>query len=103
MDVLVQKETISEEPGVSLATVNNWIKTHVIHVQKYYSRRTFNHIIKNDQTRLSSGANRTLQAKKNLCCPGITNKDRKKTLSILVNDFENSNLSINEKQFNYIK
>ncbi|MDR2701424.1 MAG: N-6 DNA methylase [Spirochaetaceae bacterium] len=102
MFILVQKETISEELGVSLATVNNWIKTRVIpspDVQNCYSKNTFNHIIntiKSNQTRLSSGANRTLLAKKTLCCLGVTNKDRKKILSNLVNDFENSNFSIDE-------
>ena len=102
MDILVRKETISEALGVSLATVNNWIKTQVIpspDVQKHYSKNTFNYIIdmvKNNQVRLNSRANRTLLEKKTLCYLGITNKDRKKILSNLVNDFENSNLSIED-------
>jgi type I restriction-modification system DNA methylase subunit len=102
VSVLVRKETISEELGVSLATINNWIKTQVIpspDVQKHYSRNTFDYIIdmvKNNQERLNSRANRTLLEKKTLCYLGITNKDRKKILSNLVNDFENSNLSIED-------
>ena len=102
MSVLVRKETISEELGVSLATVNNWIKTQVIpspDVQKHYSRNTFDYIIdmvKNNQVRLNSRANRTLLEKKTLCYLGITNKDRKKILSRLVSDFENSKLSIED-------
>jgi tRNA1(Val) A37 N6-methylase TrmN6 len=46
--------------------------------------------------RLNSRANRTLLEKKTLCYLGITNKDRKKILSNLVSDFENSNLSIED-------
>ena len=102
MEFFLQKETLSEELGVSLATINNWIKTNVIpspDVQNYYSRNAYDQIIntvKNNQMRLSSRANRTLLAKKKLCFLGITNKDRKKVLTNLVNDFESSNLSIDE-------
>jgi len=102
MDSLVRKETLSEELGVSLATINNWIKTKVIpspDIQKHYSRKTYAHIInivKNNNLRLNSRANRTLLGKKTLNYLGIENKERKNLLSNLVNDFEVSNLSIND-------
>ena len=102
MEDLIRKEKISEELGVSLATINNWIKTRVIPPpdnKKYYSKITYEHIInsvRNNQTRLNSRANRILLGKKTLCYLGITNKNRKILLSNLVNDFENSNLSVDE-------
>ena len=101
----MRKETISEELGVSLATVNNWIKTKVIpppDKEKYYNKITYDKIIsalKNNQTRLNSRANRTLLDKKSLCYLGITDKERKKLLSNLVNDFKKSNLTIDEGLF----
>jgi len=91
---------VSEKLGVSLATVNNWIKTKVIpppDVQKLYSEAVFNRIIKqikNDQKRLNSRANRSLQGKKTLYYCGISSKERKLLLQKLVNDFGNSGLSI---------
>ena len=98
----VHKEKISEELGISLATVNNWIKTKVIpppDAGKYYSKNIYVQLIitvKNAQTRLNSRANRTLLGKKNICYLGITDKERKLLLSNLVNDFEKSNLTIDE-------
>ena len=102
MDSLVSKEIISEELGISLSTVNNWIKTHVIPApdsQNGYTQSSFEHIVtsvKGNQIRLNARANRTLLRKKTLCCLGITNKDRKKLLSHLINDFEISGLSVDE-------
>lgn len=102
MNILIQKKTISEKLGISLATLNNWIKTKVIpspDVNSCYSQITFENIVnmvKSNQNRLNSRANRTLQEKKSLCYLGIVNKDRKNLLSNLVNDFENSNLSIDD-------
>ena len=102
MENLIQKEKISEELGVSLATVNNWIKTKVIpppDAGKNYSKTIYEQIIstvKNNQTRLNSRANRTLLGKKTLCYLGITNKNRKILLSNLVSDFEKSKLTIDE-------
>jgi len=99
--MLVPKTTISTKLGVSLATVNNWIKTNVIpspEIQNHYNQTTFENIIRiiNKQERLNSRANRTLQKKKTICYLGITDKNRKKLLFNLVNDFENSNLSMND-------
>jgi len=96
------KKKLSEELGVSLATVNNWIKTQVIPApddQNNYKKNTYEFIIKtfkSNHTRLNSRANRTLSCKKYLCYLGITNKERKLLLSNLVNDFEKSDLTIDE-------
>jgi type I restriction-modification system DNA methylase subunit len=100
MEILFAKEKISEELGISTATVNNWIKTRVIpspDVKNHYSPASFKKIvrmIRNNQTRLNSRANRTLQDKKTVCYLGIKNNDRKKLLCELVNCFENSDLSV---------
>ncbi|MCL2705065.1 MAG: N-6 DNA methylase [Spirochaetaceae bacterium] len=102
MDTLVRKEKLAEKLNISVATLNNWIKTKVIpspDAKNCYSQNTAEYIIntiKNNQVRLNSRANRTLQKNKVLCYLGITNKDRKKLLANIVNDFENSNLSIDE-------
>ena len=53
-------------------------------------------IIKTNQIRLNSRANRTLLSDKNLCYLGIKDKERKKLLFNLVNDFENSDLLIDD-------
>ncbi|MDR0382935.1 MAG: restriction endonuclease, partial [Spirochaetaceae bacterium] len=72
MGIMMRKETISKELGVSLATVNNWIKTQVIphpDIHDYYSKESFDIIVnkvKNNSVRLASRANRTLQAKKEM-------------------------------------
>jgi hypothetical protein len=54
MDAPLRKETISEELEVSLATVNNWIKTKVIPLPdagNYYSRASFDYITQVTQER----------------------------------------------------
>jgi type I restriction-modification system DNA methylase subunit len=102
MGTLIRKEAISEELGVSLATVNNWIKTQVIpnpDLQGYYSIESFESIInkvKNSPARLSSRANRTLQSKKKICYLGITDKKRKKLLGDLTADFEAASAAIED-------
>jgi tRNA1(Val) A37 N6-methylase TrmN6 len=102
MDTLVRKETIGEKLGVSLATVNNWIKTQVIpspDIQNYYSKDSYNeilHILKNDFTRLNARANRSMQKKNEICYLGITDKDRKKLLDKLIQEYKSVNLSIEE-------
>jgi type I restriction-modification system DNA methylase subunit len=102
MDTLVRKETIGEKLGVSLATVNNWIKTQVIpspDIQNFYSKDSYNeilHILKNDFTRLNARANRSMQKKNEICYLGITDKTRKKLLDKLVEEFKVANLSIDE-------
>jgi len=102
MDILVKKQTICEELGVSLATINNWIKTNAIpgpNINEYYSREIFESIInrlKNDSIRLASRANRSLQEKKEICYLGIKDKERQKLLDNLVSDFQSSNLTNEE-------
>ena len=101
MDTLVHKDKLSEKLGISVATVNNWIKTKVIpspDSQNCYTKNTFEKIISTikKEARLNSRANRTLLKTKSLCYLGITNKDRKKLLVNIVNDFEKSKLSIEE-------
>ncbi|MCL2039362.1 MAG: N-6 DNA methylase [Bacteroidetes bacterium] len=102
MNVFIPKEIVSEKLGVSLATINNWIKTKVIpspDIQNNYSQTAFENIveiIQNNQYRLNSRANRTLQNKKTICYLGIEDKNRKQLLYNLVNDFEQSNLSVDD-------
>jgi len=96
------KEAIGESLGVSLATINNWIKTHVIpspDIENCYSEELFNSIItklKNETCRLNSRANRSLQEKKEICYLGITDKKRRKLLDRIVDDFEKADLSIED-------
>jgi type I restriction-modification system DNA methylase subunit len=102
---LMHKEAIGEELGVSLATVNNWIKTAVIpspDIQNYYSEKSYKHILnklKRENKRLNSRANRSMQRKKEICYLGITDKERKYLLERLVDDFEKSNLSVDDGVF----
>jgi type I restriction-modification system DNA methylase subunit len=102
VDILLQKETLGEKLGVSLATVNNWIKTAVIPSpdrDNYYTQTSFDYIIstlKNSPIRLNSRANRSLQKKKEVCYLGITDKERKKLLDTLITDFEKSDLTIDD-------
>jgi type I restriction-modification system DNA methylase subunit len=102
MGALLRKETIGEKLGVSLATVNNWIKTQVIPLPdtgNCYSQVSFDYIIdklKNTTDRLNSRANRSRQKKKEICYLGITDKDRRKLLETLVYDFEQSNLTVDD-------
>ncbi|MDR1099421.1 MAG: N-6 DNA methylase, partial [Treponema sp.] len=102
MGALIRKEVIGERLGVSLATVNNWIKTAVIPSpdnQTRYSEASFNHIINklsNAPDRLNARANRSLQNKKELCYLGIVDKKRKRLLDDLIDVFEKSNLSCDD-------
>jgi type I restriction-modification system DNA methylase subunit len=101
MGVLTGKEAISAELGVSLATVNNWIKTRVIpppDTQNYYTKETFANIVSKigNSSRLNSRANRSLSENKYICRLGINGKERKNLLGELVMVFENSGLSIDE-------
>jgi type I restriction-modification system DNA methylase subunit len=102
MDNLMRKERIGEELGISLATVNNWIKTQIIpspDIQNYYSEASYNYImnkLRNETGRLNSRANRSMQKKTEICYLGISDKIRKKLLDNLLDDFEKSNLSIDE-------
>ncbi|GHV84394.1 N-6 DNA methylase [Spirochaetia bacterium] len=102
MEDLLKKEHIGEKLGISLATVNNWIKTQVIpppDIFDHYSQSTFVSIIngiKDEPSRLNSRANRSLLEKKYVCYLGITEKSRKLMLNNLVTEFEMSELSLND-------
>jgi tRNA1(Val) A37 N6-methylase TrmN6 len=102
MQNVLNKEAISNTLGISLATVNNWIKTEVIpspDTSNRYNEQTFDYIInkiKTDTQRLNSRANRSLLGKKNISYLGITNTNRKKLLENLVRNFEESKLSISD-------
>jgi type I restriction-modification system DNA methylase subunit len=99
---ILKKETISEQLGISLATVNNWIKTKVIPPpdnQDSYTKEAIENIItkvKNDTSKLNFGVNRSLSNNKFICYLGITDKLRKNILDKLVKQYENSKLSIDE-------
>jgi type I restriction-modification system DNA methylase subunit len=102
MDILMRKETIGEELGVSLATVNNWIKTQVIpspDIHNYYSEVSYKNIIqrlKNDTNRLNARANRSMLKKNEINYLGITDKTRKNLLNKLIDEYKKSKLTIDE-------
>ena len=102
MNFFTKKETVSEKLGVSLATVNNWIKTQVIpspDIHGYYSDEAYKNIIeivRNSSTRLNTRANRTRQEKKEINYLGINDKSRKLLLNKLIEEFDNTYLTISE-------
>jgi type I restriction-modification system DNA methylase subunit len=102
MAIPLRKETISERLGISLATVNNWIKTRVIPPpdnKNCYTEEAMKNIvnkIKNEPSKLNSRANRNLSDSKFISYMGITDRLRRNTLDNLVRQYENSDLSINE-------
>jgi tRNA1(Val) A37 N6-methylase TrmN6 len=102
MGNLLKKEHIGEKLGISLATVNNWIKTQVIpppDVLDHYSQSTFVSIIekiKNEPSRLNSRANRSLLEKKYICYLGITEKSRRSLLETIVTEFETAELPLSD-------
>ncbi|AEF82274.1 N-6 DNA methylase [Leadbettera azotonutricia] len=102
MENLLKKEQIGEKLGISLATVNNWIKTQVIpppDVSDQYSQSAFASIInkiKDEPSRLNSRANRSLLEKKYICYLGITEKSRKLLLNNIVREFEMHELSLSD-------
>jgi hypothetical protein len=65
MQVLLRKEDIRDSLGISLATVNNWIKTSIIPAPDYgdrYTENTYNEIvqkIKKGSIKLNGRANRS--------------------------------------------
>ena len=93
------KKDIQNRFNISLATVNNWIKTGVIPSPKdgYYTKDVYSALITYIETntnRLQSRANRSYQNSSYLIFLGIKDKKRKKLLAKLIEEFENSNLSI---------
>ena len=95
------KKDIQNRFNISLATVNNWIKTGVIPSPKdgYYTKDVYSALITSIETstnRLQSRANRSYQKSSDLIFLGIKDKKRKELLVKLIEDFETSNLSILE-------
>ncbi len=96
------KKNICDELGISLATVNNWIKTGIIpspDALGEYREETYHSIIKDitiTSKKLSGRANRSLVEDKLICYLGISDKDRRSLLAGLVATFEKSELTVSE-------
>lgn len=95
------KKDIQNRFNISLATVNNWIKTGVIPSPKggAYTKDVYSALIKSietDSSRLQSRANRSYQNFSSAVFLGIKDKKRKELLLKLVEVFENSCLSVHE-------
>lgn len=99
---LLRKEDICDTLGISLATVNNWIKTGLIpapDLSDYYSSEKYNFIISSitkGSSKLNSRANRSRLDYKLISYLGITDKNRKKLLEEVILTFESSKHSIFE-------
>lgn len=102
MQVLLRKEDIRDSLGISLATVNNWIKTLIIPAPDYgdgYTENTYNEIlqkINKGSNKLNGRANRSQIDAKYLTYLGIKDKSRKQLLVQVIERFEISDLTINE-------
>ncbi|HUX37926.1 MAG TPA: TaqI-like C-terminal specificity domain-containing protein [Rectinemataceae bacterium] len=102
MQVLMGKEDIRDSLGISLATVNNWIKTSIIpspDCGDRYSEKTYSEIverIKNANIKLNGRANRSRMENKYVSYLGIKDKYRKQLLDSAISMFEESDLSIHE-------
>ena len=95
------KKDIQNKFNISLATVNNWIKTGVIPSPEngFYTKDVYSslvRLIENNNDRLHSRANRSRQSSSNIYFLGIKERKRKELLLELISVFENSNLSIKE-------
>jgi type I restriction-modification system DNA methylase subunit len=99
---MMGKERICVQLGVSLATINNWIKTQVIPPpdnQNCYTEETMINIvnkIRNEPSKLNSRANRNLSDNKFISYLGITDKYRRNILDNIIRQYEDSALSIDE-------
>lgn len=95
------KKDIQSRFNISLATVNNWIKTGVIPAPKdgYYTKDIYSALVKSieiDSLRLQSRANRSYQNSSDVIFLGIKDKKRKGLLLNLIETFKKSTLSIQE-------
>jgi len=100
-NVTFVKKDIQNRFNISLATVNNWIKTGVIPAPKdgYYTRDIYLALVKSieiDSLRLQSRANRSYQNSSDVIFLGIKDKNRKELLLNLIETFKKSTLSIQE-------
>jgi predicted RNA methylase len=95
---VIRKKQIEDTLGVSAATVNNWIRTHVIPPPDrhgYYIEAVYEAIIRQlteHSHRLSARANRLLSTHKQICYAGIRDRSRRKLLEMLVRRHEDSGL-----------
>ncbi|MDR2659406.1 MAG: N-6 DNA methylase [Spirochaetaceae bacterium] len=102
MTRILRKPALAGRLGISLATVNNWIKTGEIPLPDRgggYSGETFRYIVNKieaDQSKLSSRANRRLAETKYISYLNIKTKERKTLLNNLIELYENSGLDISE-------
>lgn len=95
------KKDIQKRFNISLATVNNWIKTGVIPSPQngLYSQDSFFDLVKSielNSNKLQSRANRSFLNASDIIFLGITNPKRKDLLIKLVERFKSSNLSLFE-------
>ena len=95
------KKDIQNRLNISLATVNNWIKTGVIPSPEngYYTKDVYSNLIKtieNSNDRLQSRANRSNKNSSNIIFLGIKDKKRKELLFELVEEFKKNKLSVIE-------
>ena len=95
------REDIQDRFNISLATVNNWIKTGLIPppINGGYTNEAYASLVsfvEMDTNKLKIRANRSHQNKKGIVFLGIKDKERKKLLIKLLKQFKNSNLSILE-------
>ncbi len=96
------KNHIRDALGISMATVNNWIKTGTIpapDVHNSYSETAYNAIVesvKSNSKKLNGRANRSLVETKFISYLGISNKERRELLNSLVELYENTKLTISE-------
>lgn len=100
-NVTFVKKDIQNRFNISLATVNNWIKTGVIPAPKdgYYTKDIYSALVKSieiDSLRLQSRANRSYQNSSDVIFLGIKDKKRKELLLNLIETFKKSTLSIQE-------
>ena len=99
--VTFTKKDIQNRFNISLATVNNWIKTGVIPSPKdgYYTNEIYSELISSIETntgKLQSRANRSYRTSSDVIFLGIKDKNRKELLIKLIEKFEDSNLSMME-------
>lgn len=95
------KKDVQDKFNISLATVNNWIKTGVIPnpVNGCYTNEAYLSLIQSveaNTNKLQSRANRSLQNNSTIIYCGITNNKRKELLAKLIDVFEESKLTLLE-------
>ena len=101
-DSIMSKKDISELLGISLATINNWIKVGIFPMPNLYDSYSREvaikaiDLIKKSQSKLNSRANRSQANKKFITYLGITGRERKELLSSIILKYEKSSFSIDE-------